>query len=426
MLNVKLLRQEPDLLAEKLASRQFDLDVELLKKVERQRKELQQETQSLQALRNSKSKSIGQAKAQGENIQPLLDEVAGLGDQLKSKEQDLSELLKGVNDYILTIPNVLHDSVPEGRDESDNQVLRHWGDIPSFDFEPKDHVDIGELLGLLDFDRAAKLSGSRFSVMRGQLAQMQRGLAQFMLDVHVYQHGYNEVYLPLLVSSACLLGTGQLPKFAEDFFTVKGDRDLVMIPTAEVPLANLHRDEVIPYRDLPLKYVAQTPCFRSEAGSYGKDTRGMIRQHQFQKVELVQIVDPKSSYETQDEICQQAEKILQLLGLPYRVVLLCSGDTGFSATKTYDLEVWLPSQKTYREISSISNCEDFQARRMQCRYRNPDTNKPELVHTLNGSGLAVGRALVAILENYQNSDGSVTVPEALRPYMKGCEVVCAV
>jgi len=423
MLNSKLLRQETDVIAEKLALRQFDLDVELLKRIEQQRKELQQETQSLQALRNSKSKSIGQAKAKGEDIQPLLDEVSGLGDELKSKEQALNDLLEHLNEYLLTVPNVLHESVPTGKDESENQVVRHWGEKTTFDFEPKDHVDLGEALGLLDFERAAKLSGSRFAVMRGQLAQMQRALAQFMLDVHTQQHGYQETYLPLLVASDCLLGTGQLHKFADDFFTVKGERDLVLIPTAEVPLANLHRGEVIAYEQLPVKYVAQTPCFRSEAGSYGKDTRGMIRQHQFQKVELVQFVEPGKSYQAQDEICQQAEKILQLLELPYRVVVLCSGDTGFAATKTYDLDVWLPSQNTYREIASISNCEDFQARRMQCRFRHPNTNKPELVHTLNGSGVAVGRALVAILENYQNSDGSVTVPDVLRPYMGGREMI---
>ena len=423
MLNSKLVRQNPAAIAEQLQSRSFDLDIDFLNSIEAQRKSLQQSTQELQALRNSKSKSIGQAKAQGQDIQPLLDEVSGLSDQLKEKEDSLRGLLQKLNDYMLTIPNLLHESVPRGKDEKDNVVIRHWGTIRSFDFEVKDHVDLGEIHGLLNFDVAAKLSGSRFSVMQGDLAMLQRALSQFMLDLHTTKHGYKEVYLPLLVNSECLFGTGQLPKFEDDFFSVKGDRDLVLIPTAEVPLANLHRNEVVTCEQLPLKYVAQTPCFRSEAGSYGKDTRGMIRQHQFQKVELVQLVEPSRSYEAQEEICQHAEKVLQLLQLPYRVVLLCSGDTGFSASKTFDLEVWLPSQDTYREISSISNCEAFQSRRLQSRYRDPDTNKPELLHTLNGSGLAVGRTLVAILENYQNQDGSITVPEVLRSYMRDKEVI---
>jgi len=423
MLDPKLLRQDIQGVEKQLLRRQFTLDVEAFSQLEGQRRDVQQYTQELQSQRNSKSKLIGQAKSRGEDIAPLLQEIDGLGDALKVKESELDAIQLQMKKFQLMIPNLLHESVPEGADEEHNIEIKQWGDIPSFDFKPKDHVDLGETLGMLDFERAAKLSGSRFLVMRGQLARLQRALAQMMLDVHVDQHGYQETYVPLLVSSDCLYGTGQLPKFSEDFFTVQGERDLVLIPTAEVPLANLYRDEVLSVDQLPVKFVAQTPCFRSEAGSYGKDTRGMIRQHQFQKVELVQIVEPEKSAQAHEEMCQQAEKILQLLELPYRVVVLCSGDTGFASTKTFDIEVWLPSQNCYREISSVSNCEAFQARRMQLRYRHPATNKPELTHTLNGSGVAVGRALVAILENYQNKDGSVTVPEVLRPYMHGCALI---
>ncbi len=419
MLDMKLLRQDIEQVAERLKVRGFTLDIEAFNALETQRRELQSATQTLQAQRNSESKKIGQAKAKGEDIEPLLAAVASLGDELKDKESQLAVLQQHIRDFVLQLPNLPDESVAAGQDETDNVELKSWGQPREFTFTPRDHVDLGEGLGLLDFERAAKLSGSRFVTMNGGLARLQRCLAQFMLDLHTQQHGYTEVYVPYLVSSDCLEGTGQLPKFADDLFAAKGDRDLFLIPTAEVPVANLHREEVLDYDQLPLKYVAQTPCFRSEAGSYGKDTRGMIRQHQFQKVELVQLVAPENSVQAQEEILAQAEKVLQLLHLPYRVVSLCGGDLGFSAIKTYDIEVWLPSQNTYREISSVSNCGAFQARRMQCRYRHPDSNKPECLHTLNGSGLAVGRTIVAILENYQTEQGRVDIPEVLIPYMGG-------
>ena len=416
MISVKLLRNDIDAVAVALSRRGFVLDVATFNSLEEERRVIQSKTQELQTERNSQSKLIGQAKARGEDIQPLLDQVSGLGEQLKASEQALSQLQQRTQDFLLSIPNLLDDAVPEGTDENDNIEIKRWGEPKQFDFAPKDHVALGEELGMLDFERAAKLSGSRFVTMQSDLARLQRALAHFMLDLHTEQHGYQEVYVPYLVDPTCLVGTGQLPKFADDFFAVKGDRELVLIPTAEVPLANLHRDEVIAYDQLPLRYVAQTPCFRSEAGSYGKDTRGMIRQHQFEKVELVQIVEPSQSDAAQEEILSQAEKVLQLLELPYRVVTLCGGDTGFSATKTYDIEVWMPSQNTYREISSVSNTMDFQARRLQCRYRDPKTQKPELVHTLNGSGLAVGRTLVAIMENCQDENGCIHIPVVLQSY----------
>mgnify|MGYP001405102842 CR=1 FL=1 len=423
MLDPKLLRNDIEGVGKQLLRRNFELDVEAFSSLEAQRREIQQYTQDLQAKRNSKSKQIGMAKSKGEDISPLMSEIDGLGGELKIKESELDQIQKRLRSLQLMLPNLLDDSVPEGVDEEDNVELRRWGQGANFNFAPKDHVDLGEALGMLDFERAAKLSGSRFCVMKGPLARLQRALSQLMLDIHTEKHGYDEVYVPLMVSSECLYGTGQLHKFADDFFAVKGERDLVLIPTAEVPLANLHRDEVLSSSQLPLKYVSHTPCFRSEAGSYGKDTRGMIRQHQFQKVELVQVVKPSESEKTHDAMCGEAETILQLLNLPYRVVVLCSGDTGFAATKTYDIEVWMPSQNCYREISSVSNCAAFQSRRMQLRYRDAETSKPELLHTLNGSGVAVGRALVAVLENYQNSDGSVNVPEVLQPYMNGCKVI---
>lgn len=423
MLDIKQLRQDVVVIAKALSRRGFQLDVDAFQSLEQKRKSLQQLTQDLQEQRNHKSKAIGQAKAQGQDIEPLLAEVAGLGDELKKNETALSELQQELQAYLLTLPNVLDPSVPEGKAEDDNLELKRVGTPRSFDFVPKDHVALGESLALLDFSRAAKLSGSRFVVIHGGLAKMQRALAQFMLDLHTTEHGYQEVYVPYLVSPECLYGTGQLPKFADDFFKVQGERELVLIPTAEVPVVNLHREEILELKQLPIKYVAQTPCFRSEAGSYGKDTRGMIRQHQFQKVELIQIVSKEQSAAAHEEILAQAEKVLQLLDLPYRVVTLCSGDTGFGASKTYDIEVWLPAQNAYREISSVSNCRDFQARRMQLRYRDPKSKKLELAHTLNGSGLALGRTLVAIMENYQDAHGRIQVPEALQPYMSGVDLI---
>ena len=419
MLDPKLLRRDLDSVKASLLKRNFVFDEATFSQLESSRQTLQQTTQDLQSVRNQKSKLIGQAKSRGEDASELLKEMEQLSSELKLNEKELSDLQKSIQNFQLTIPNLLHADVPEGRDESDNKEIRVVGELPKFSFTPKNHIDLGEQLGGLDFETAAKLSGSRFAVMRGSLARMQRALAQFMLDHHVNTNGYTEVYVPYLVSPECLYGTGQLPKFADDFFKVAGERELVLIPTAEVPLVNLHRDEILEAKDLPLKYTAQTPCFRSEAGSDGKDTRGLIRQHQFQKVELVQITTPEQSYSAQDEILAQAEQLLQLLKIPYRVVILCGGDTGFSATRTYDIEVWLPGQNCYREIASISNCEDFQARRMKLRYRNPETKKTEYAHTLNGTGLALGRTLVAILENFQDQDGQVCIPEVLVPYMGG-------
>ena len=419
MLDPKLFRTDLDAVAAQLARRGFELDTDRIQALEARRKEIQVRTESLQAERNSRSKAIGKAKAAGEDIQPLLDEVAGLGAQLDAARGELEQVQKELDALLMAIPNIPHPSVPEGSDEQDNQEIRRWGEIPAFDFEVRDHVDIGEGLGGMEFDAAVKLSGSRFVVLRGPLARLHRALIQFMLDTHTGAHGYQECYVPYLVNADSLRGTGQLPKFEEDLFATRGDDPFYLIPTAEVPVTNLVRDLILDADKLPLRMTAHTPCFRSEAGSYGKDTRGLIRQHQFEKVEMVQIVRPQASYDALEELTGHAETILQRLALPYRVVTLCTGDLGFSAAKTYDLEVWLPAQDTYREISSCSNFEDFQARRMKARWRNPDSGKPELVHTINGSGLAVGRTLVAILENYQQADGSVRIPEVLQPYMGG-------
>jgi len=424
MLDPKLLRSDLEQVARVLARRGFRLDTAQLSELESRRKALQVEAQELQNERNTKSKSIGKAKAAGEDIQPLLDEVATLGDRMKTASESLAAVQEALRAVALNMPNLPHESVPDGQDEDDNREERRWGEPPSFDFDPKDHVDLGEGLAMLDFDAAAKLTGSRFAVMSGSLARMHRALTQFMLDVHTVEHGYTEAYVPYMVNSDSLYGTGQLPKFGEDLFRLEGT-DFHLIPTAEVPLTNLVRDEIIEDGYMPRRYVGHTPCFRSEAGAYGKDTRGMIRQHQFDKVELVHIVRPAESFDALEALTGHAEVILQRLGLAYRVVTLCTGDLGFSAMKTYDLEVWLPGQGRYREISSCSNMGDFQARRMQARWRNPETGKPELVHTLNGSGLAVGRTLVAVMENYQQADGSIVVPEALRAYMGGAEVVSA-
>jgi seryl-tRNA synthetase len=423
MLDPKLLRNDLEGTAQQLARRGFVLDTEILQALEERRKSIQTQTQQLQAERNSRSKGIGKAKAAGEDIAPLLKEVEGLGEQLKAAEHELATLQEELHSILMGIPNIPHASVPEGKGEEDNPELRKWGTPPVFDFAPKDHVDLGEQLGQLDFETAAKLTGSRFCVMQGPLARLHRALIQFMLDTHTREHGYSEVYVPYLVNADSLRGTGQLPKFEEDLFRMSGEAEYYLIPTAEVPVTNLARDTIVEAGSLPVRYTAHTPCFRSEAGSYGKDTRGMIRQHQFEKVEMVQLVRPEDSYPVLEQLTAHAEAILQQLELPYRVVTLCSGDIGFSAAKTYDLEVWLPGQQTYREISSCSNFEAFQARRMQARWRNPDTGKPELLHTINGSGLAVGRTLVAVMENHQQADGSIRIPDALKPYMGGLDII---
>jgi len=422
MLDIQLLRTDLEGVAKRLATRGFELDVTTLQGLEHERKEIQSHTQALQAKRNASSKQIGMAKSKGEDVSIIMAEVANLGDELKAAETRLEDVQAKLNDILMTIPNLPHDSVPVGKSEADNVEVRRVGTPRSFDFPVKDHVDVGEGLGQLDFATASKISGARFTVLQGGLARLHRALAQFMLDVHTQEHGYTEVYVPYLVNADSMRGTGQLPKFEADLFSVQKSENekLYLIPTAEVPVTNLVRDEIVPLENLPLKFVAHTPCFRSEAGSYGRDTRGMIRQHQFDKVEIVQIVQPEQSYEVMEQLTGHAEVILQKLQLPYRVMVLCTGDIGFSSAKTYDLEVWLPAQDTYREISSCSNFEAFQARRMQARFRG-EKGKPELVHTLNGSGLAVGRTLVAILENYQNSDGSVTVPTVLRPYLGGLD-----
>ena len=425
MLDIQLLRSNLDSVAERLATRGVTLDTAAFGALEAERKRLQTRTQDLQAKRNSLSKQIGMLKGRGEDASAVMAEVAGLGDDLKASELALAELMPRFDNFLELIPNLPHESVPVANDETGNVEVLRWG-TPRPIAEPKDHVDLGTALGGLDFEAGVKISGARFTVMKGQIARLHRALTQFMLDLHTGEHGYTEVYTPYLVNPDSMFGTGQLPKFEEDLFAVPrsdGGR-LFLIPTAEVPVTNLVRGEILAGDALPLKFVAHTPCFRSEAGSYGKDTRGMIRQHQFDKVELVQIVHPSQSWEALEALTGHAEAVLQRLELPYRKVVLCTGDMGFSAAKTYDLEVWLPAQNTYREISSCSNFEAFQARRMQARFRN-DKNKPELLHTLNGSGLAVGRTLVAILENYQNSDGSVTVPVALRPWMGGVERIAA-
>ena len=423
MLDPRLIRNNLDEVAAQLRRRGYELDTQLIAELEERRKGLQVESQELQNERNSRSKSIGKAKAAGEDIQPLLAEVAELGDRLKVLQEDLNGVQAELSEITLGIPNIPHETVPDGRDEADNREERRWGEPREFDFEPKDHVDLGDASGLLDFEAAARITGSRFAVMAGPLARLHRALIQFMLDTHTTEHGYTETYVPYMVNSDSLRGTGQLPKFEEDLFKLCGESGYYLIPTAEVPVTNLARDQIIDADDMPRKWVAHTPCFRSEAGSYGKDTRGMIRQHQFEKVELVQAVRASESFQALEELTGHAEAILQKLELPYRVVTLCTGDIGFSSTKTYDLEVWLPGQSQYREISSCSNFVDFQARRLQARWRNPETGKPELVHTLNGSGLAVGRTLVAVMENYQQADGSIVIPQALKPYMGGIEKI---
>lgn len=419
MLDPKLLRQDLNRVVIKLRRRGLELDSKTFFTLEGKRKNCQEKTQTLQMKRNQLSKAIGIAKSKGKDITALMTEVAYLRDKLKQHETELAIIQKKLSDFQLSLPNLPHDSVPDGTKENDNPEKRKWGTLPNFDFTPKDHIALGKSRGDLDFEAAAKLSGSRFVVLRGTLARLQRALSNFMMDLHVEQHGYQEVYVPYLVQEECLYGTGQLPKFREDQFSLAGDLNLVLIPTAEVPLTNLARNEIIEAEALPKKLVAQTPCFRSEAGSYGKDIRGMIRQHQFQKVELVQWVRPGRSYQALEELTSHAEKVLRLLQLPYRLVELCAGDLGFSAVKTYDLEVWLPGQGRYREISSCSNCEAFQARRIQARWRNPATGNPELLHTLNGSGLAVGRTLIAVMENYQEADGHIRVPDVLKGYMGG-------
>ncbi|MEO3681966.1 serine--tRNA ligase [Shewanella vesiculosa] len=427
MLDPKFLRNDLDVTAERLATRGFILDVDNLTKLEEKRKSLQVETEDLQASRNAISKSIGQAKARGEDTSSIMAQVGDLGVQLDAKKAELAELLQQINSIAMSIPNLPDESVPIGADENDNVEVRRWGTPRTFDFEVKDHLDLGEALGGLDFKSAVKITGSRFIIMRGQIARLNRALGQFMLDLHTTEHGYSETYVPLLVNEDSLLGTGQLPKFGEDLFHTKPATEegqgLSLIPTAEVPLTNYVRDMIVDESELPIKMTALTSCFRSEAGSYGRDTRGLIRQHQFDKVELVQIAHPDNSMHALDEITAHAEKVLQLLNLPHRTMVLCTGDMGFGSSKTFDIEVWLPAQNTYREISSCSNMKDFQARRMQARYRSKVDNKPALLHTLNGSGLAVGRTLVAVLENYQNQDGTITVPEVLRSYMGGLSVI---
>ncbi|MBI4989184.1 MAG: serine--tRNA ligase [Rhodocyclales bacterium] len=421
MLDIQLLRSNPAQVAERLATRGASLDVAAFQALEDERKGLQVRTQDLQARRNALSKQIGQLKAKGEDTAAAMQEVAGLGDELKRNEEALADLLNRINAFVSVIPNLPHESVPVGQSEADNVEVSRWGTARAFAFAVKDHVDLGEALGGIDFDAATKISGARFTLMKGAVARLHRALAQFMLDTHTQEHGYTEVYAPYLVNGNSLFGTGQLPKFHEDLFHIKDD-GYFLIPTAEVPVTNIVRDEIVDLAQMPLKFVCHTPCFRREAGSYGKDTRGMIRQHQFDKVELVRIETPEHSWAALEELTRHAEIILEKLELPYRRVALCTGDMGFSAAKTYDLEVWLPAQNTYREISSCSHFDAFQARRMQARFRN-EKSKPELAHTLNGSGLAVGRTLVAVLENYQRADGSIDVPVALRPYMAGLELI---
>jgi seryl-tRNA synthetase len=421
MLDLKTLREDPDGVAQRLALRGYTFDVSAFRALEDQRRALQSQVEALQNERNVKSRGIGQAKARGDDIQPLLDEVSGLGARLDAAKSAFEALQQRYQTFLHGIPNVPHGSVPPGQSEADNRQLRRWGEPPQFNFEPRDHVDLGG--SGMDFETAAKIAGSRFVVLKGDLARLQRALTQFMLDVHVNEHGYEEVYVPYIANAESLFGTGQLPKFAEDQFRLAGDGEFYLIPTAEVPVTNIYRDTILAAEVLPVRHVAHTPCFRSEAGSYGRDTRGMIRQHQFEKVELVQIVHPATSWDVLDVLTGHAAAILEKLELPYRSVALCGGDLGFSAAKTIDLEVWLPGQNAYREISSCSNFTDFQARRLQARYRDPESGKPELVHTLNGSGLAVGRTLVALLENFQDGDGRIHIPDALRPYLGGIAVL---
>jgi seryl-tRNA synthetase len=423
VLDSKLLRTDTENVARNLARRGFVLDLEAFRALEERRKEAQIEADKLRAERNANAKAVGMAKGKGEDASALLKRGEELTQQMGAAEAALNAVQAESDTWLMGLPNLLHDSVPEGRDESANVELRRIGTPRVFDFTPLDHVDVGARLGGLDFEAAGRISGSRFAVLRGGLARLHRALAQFMLDLHTGEHGYQEIYAPYLVSAAALTGTGQLPKFEQDLFALRGERTLYLIPTAEVPVTNLVREQILAPEQLPMRYVAHTPCFRSEAGAAGKDTRGMIRQHQFDKVELVHIVKPADSYAALEQLTAHAEEVLKRLELPYRVLALCAGDIGFGSTKTYDLEVWLPGQGKYREISSCSNCEAFQARRMQARWRNPETGKPEPLHTLNGSGIAVGRAMVAVLENYQNADGSVTVPAVLRGYMGGVEVL---
>jgi seryl-tRNA synthetase len=426
VLDSKQLRTDTEAVARNLARRGFVLDLEGFRALEERRKQVQIDADRLRAERNANAKAVGMAKGKGEDASELLKRGESLTHALAIAEADLERVQVEADQWLMGLPNLLHDSVPEGRDESANVELRRHGEPRQFDFEPADHVDVGVRLGGLDFEAAARISGARFMVLRGSLARLHRALAQFMLDLHTSEHGYQEIYAPYLVSAAALTGTGQLPKFEQDLFKVDGERPFYLIPTAEVPVTNLVREQILTAEQVPLRFVAHTPCFRSEAGAAGKDTRGLIRQHQFDKVELVHVVKPADSYAALEQLTGHAEEVLKRLELPYRVLALCAGDIGFGSAKTYDLEVWLPGQGKYREISSCSNCEAFQARRMQARWRNPETGKPEPVHTLNGSGIAVGRAMVAILENYQNADGSVTVPAALRPYMGGQERLQAV
>jgi seryl-tRNA synthetase len=425
MIDAKLLRTSAAIVAENLARRKFEFDADAYLALEEQRKAQQVDAENLRAERNASAKNIGKAKAQGEDIAPLLAAVEELGTKLAAAEEKLRSVQAQLREIEVGLPNLLHDDVPVGADEADNTEIKKWGEPRTLDFEAKDHVDLGASLGMLDFDSAARISGSRFVVLQGPLARLQRALIQFMLDVHTAEHGYEEVYVPYLVQADALFGTGQLPKFENDQFKTTDDPPFYLIPTAEVPVTNLERENILEAAELPLRRVAHTPCFRSEAGSYGKDTRGMIRQHQFEKVELVQLVEPGESDAALEELTGHAEVILERLNLPYRKVILCSGDVGFGSHKTYDLEVWLPGQNAYREISSCSNYGDFQARRMQIRWRNPASGKPELLHTLNGSGVAAGRALIAVMENYQEADGSVTVPDALKPYMGGLDKISA-
>lgn len=420
MLDPRLFRSELEFVQQQLKRRGVEFAADSYLALENRRKDIQVKTQELQNERNTRSKAIGQAKAKGEDIEPLLDRVADLGDQLKAAETELGEIQSQLNVIMEGLPNILDEAVPAGKSDADNVEISRWGELPQFDFAPKDHVDLGEPLGM-DFELGAKIASARFVVLAGRLATLQRAIIQLMLDTHVNEHGYQETYVPFLANADSLRGTGQLPKFEADLFTVTNDPTFYLIPTAEVPVTNIMRDVIVDAKRMPLRYVCHSPCFRSEAGAYGSDVRGMIRQHQFEKVELVQIVTPEQSALAHEELTAHAETILRKLNLPYRKVLLCAGDTGFSSSKTYDLEVWLPGQQKYREISSCSNFKDFQARRLQARWRNPETGKPELVHTLNGSGLAAGRTLIAVMENYQNQDGTITVPEVLRGYMGGLD-----
>ncbi|GAB2197737.1 serine--tRNA ligase [Sessilibacter sp. MAH4] len=423
MLDAKYVRTNPEEVAEKLKKRNFNLDVELVKKLEAERREIQVKTESLQQERNARAKSIGKAKAAGEDIAPLLAAVDQLKADHAAAELELNDIQAKLDEILFSIPNIPDAEVPEGKSEDDNVEIRRWGVPKTFDFEPKDHLDLGTSLGQMDMECAAKLTGSRFAVMKGDIARLHRALIQFMINTHIEEHGYQEAYVPFMVNRDSLFGTGQLPKFEEDLFKLTDEREFYMIPTAEVPLTNMVRDEIVDEASLPLKFVCHSPCFRSEAGAYGRDTRGMIRQHQFEKVEMVKIVKPEDSEQELESLVANAETILQKLELPYRTVILCGGDIGFSAARTYDIEVWLPSQQKYREISSCSNVRDFQARRMKARYRNKETGKPEFLHTLNGSGLAAGRALIAVMENYQTETGAIEIPKVLQPYMGGKTII---